>query len=188
MSAIPRKINKRGRARPDRQLSKLQREIIDWIATRSSAPPSIDESWFEAWKNSAVWSSKVFNRYREIPIHRSVLSESIKALESRGLIVALKGFPGLGGIRTSRLRLLVVDQNIIEGNVKAVEEKDNILMPPLQFPGYPFYVVNDVAIFLKKHPETIRRYIRAGKLKAIKTQNMHEIKANDLKTFIRSRQ
>lgn len=190
MVTTPRKSHKRGKARPDRQLSKLQREILAWVSAHSKMPPTTNETLFEEWSNSASWSSKAFNRNRENQVRGSVLSESIKALEARGLLVAIKGVLGLGGIRTNRLRLLILDQSAskVKAKTKVVDLEDDFLMPVLPIPNYPFYFVNDIAIFLKKHPETIRRYIRAGKLKAVKKSKMHEIQATDLKAFIKSRQ
>ncbi len=46
-----------------------------------------------------------------------------------------------------------------------------------------FYTVNQVAIALKVHPLTVRRYIKEGKLKAIRVGGNVRIALNDLRTF-----
>lgn len=49
-----------------------------------------------------------------------------------------------------------------------------------------FYTVKQAAISLKVHPLTIRRYIKEGKLKAIRAGGNIRIGLPDLKTFIQS--
>lgn len=49
-----------------------------------------------------------------------------------------------------------------------------------------FYTVNQAAIVLKVHPLTIRRYIKAGKLKAFRAGGNIRIALPDLKDFIQS--
>lgn len=49
-----------------------------------------------------------------------------------------------------------------------------------------FYTVNQAAIALKVHPLTIRRYIKAGKLKAFRVGGNIRISLNDLRTFTES--
>lgn len=46
-----------------------------------------------------------------------------------------------------------------------------------------FYTVNQAAIALKVHPLTIRRYIKEGKLKAIRVGGNVRIALNDLRSF-----
>lgn len=46
-----------------------------------------------------------------------------------------------------------------------------------------FYTINQVAIVLKVHPLTIRRYIRDKKLKAYRVEGNIRIAVNDLKSF-----
>lgn len=46
-----------------------------------------------------------------------------------------------------------------------------------------FYTVNQVAIVLKVHPLTIRRYIKEGKLKAYKVGGNVRVSVNDLRIF-----
>lgn len=46
-----------------------------------------------------------------------------------------------------------------------------------------FYTVNQVAIALKVHPLTIRRYIKEGKLKAFQVGGNIRIALNDLRSF-----
>lgn len=49
-----------------------------------------------------------------------------------------------------------------------------------------FYTVNQAAIALKVHPITIRRYIREGKLKAVRAGGNIRIILADLKAFTQS--
>ena len=49
-----------------------------------------------------------------------------------------------------------------------------------------FYTVNQAAIVLKVHPLTIRRYIREGKLKAVRAGGNIRIALSDLKAFSQS--
>ena len=49
-----------------------------------------------------------------------------------------------------------------------------------------FYTVNQVAIVLKVHPLTIRRYIKEGKLKAFRAGGNIRIALPDLKAFTQS--
>lgn len=46
-----------------------------------------------------------------------------------------------------------------------------------------FYTVNQAAITLKVHPLTIRRYIKEGKLKALRVGGNIRISVNDLRSF-----
>lgn len=46
-----------------------------------------------------------------------------------------------------------------------------------------FYTVNQSATFLKVHPLTIRRYIREGKLKAVKIGGNVRVALNELRAF-----
>lgn len=46
-----------------------------------------------------------------------------------------------------------------------------------------FYTVNQAAIALKVHPLTIRRYIKEGKLKAVRAAGNIRIALNDLRNF-----
>lgn len=46
-----------------------------------------------------------------------------------------------------------------------------------------FYTVNQTAISLKVHPLTIRRYIKEGKLKAVRVGGNVRIALNDLRAF-----
>lgn len=46
-----------------------------------------------------------------------------------------------------------------------------------------FYTVNQTAISLKVHPLTVRRYIKEGKLKAIRVGGNIRIALNDLRSF-----
>lgn len=46
-----------------------------------------------------------------------------------------------------------------------------------------FYTINQVAIVLKVHPLTIRRYIKEGKLKAYRAGGNIRISVNDLRAF-----
>ena len=46
-----------------------------------------------------------------------------------------------------------------------------------------FYTVNQAAISLKVHPLTIRRYIKGGKLKAVRVGGNIRISLNDLRSF-----
>lgn len=47
-----------------------------------------------------------------------------------------------------------------------------------------FYTVNQAAIALKVHPLTVRRYIKEGKLKAIRVGGSIRIALNDLRSFM----
>ena len=49
-----------------------------------------------------------------------------------------------------------------------------------------YYTVNQVAITLKVHPLTIRRYIKEGKLKAYRAGGNIRIAVNDLRNFTQS--
>lgn len=49
-----------------------------------------------------------------------------------------------------------------------------------------FYTVNQAAIVLKVHSLTIRRYIKAGKLKAFRAGGSIRIALPDLKAFMQS--
>lgn len=49
-----------------------------------------------------------------------------------------------------------------------------------------FYTVNQAAIALKVHPITIRRYIKEGKLKAVRAGGNIRIALPDLKAFTQS--
>ncbi len=46
-----------------------------------------------------------------------------------------------------------------------------------------FYTIRQVAIALKVHPLTIRRYIKQGKLKAYKAGGNVRVAVNDLRSF-----
>lgn len=46
-----------------------------------------------------------------------------------------------------------------------------------------FYTVNQTAIALKVHPLTVRRYIKEGKLKAVRVGGNVRIALNDLRAF-----
>lgn len=46
------------------------------------------------------------------------------------------------------------------------------------------YTIFEVSEYLKMVPEVIRRYIRAGKLKAVKFGKEYRVKETDLKEFI----
>ncbi len=48
-----------------------------------------------------------------------------------------------------------------------------------------FYNVNQAAYIMKVHPLTIRRYIREGKLKAVKLGGNVRIKERDLQSFMK---
>lgn len=48
-----------------------------------------------------------------------------------------------------------------------------------------FYNVNQSAFIMKVHPLTVRRYIREGKLKAVKLGGNVRIKERDLQSFMR---
>lgn len=48
-----------------------------------------------------------------------------------------------------------------------------------------FYNVNQSAFIMKVHPLTIRRYIREGKLRAVKLGGNVRIKEKDLQKFMR---
>lgn len=47
-----------------------------------------------------------------------------------------------------------------------------------------FYTVNQAAVFLKVHPLTIRRYIKEGKLRAVRIGGNVRVAVNDLRAFI----
>lgn len=46
------------------------------------------------------------------------------------------------------------------------------------------FTVGETAQLLKLNPETIRRYIKKGILKAVKLERQYRIKEEDLKTFL----
>lgn len=46
------------------------------------------------------------------------------------------------------------------------------------------YTVNQAAVVLKVHPLTIRRYIKEGKLKAVRIGGSVRVAVNDLRAFI----
>lgn len=48
------------------------------------------------------------------------------------------------------------------------------------------YTIFEVSEYLKMVPEVIRRYIRAGKLKAVKFGKEYRVKETDLKEFIKN--
>ena len=48
-----------------------------------------------------------------------------------------------------------------------------------------FYTVEEVAKLLKVHPNTVRGWIRQGKLKAFKANTLTRVKAVDLEKFIK---
>lgn len=48
-----------------------------------------------------------------------------------------------------------------------------------------FYNVNQAAFIMKVHPLTIRRYIREGKLKAVRLGGNVRIKERDLQNFMK---
>lgn len=48
------------------------------------------------------------------------------------------------------------------------------------------YTINQVAILLKVHPLTVRRYIREGKLKAVRVGGNVRVALNDLREFMQS--
>ena len=66
--------NRRGEARADAQLSKLQRQILVWIFQHQSTGP-------------ILWSAKRFMADTTIRSDRFSISKSLKALEKRGLVV-----------------------------------------------------------------------------------------------------
>lgn len=45
------------------------------------------------------------------------------------------------------------------------------------------YTINQAAIILKVHPLTVRRYIREGKLKALRAGGNIRVSLNDLRAF-----
>lgn len=47
-----------------------------------------------------------------------------------------------------------------------------------------FYTVNQAAVALKVHPLTVRRYIREGKLKAVRVGGNVRVAVNDLRAFV----
>lgn len=47
-----------------------------------------------------------------------------------------------------------------------------------------YYTVNQAALVLKVHPLTIRRYIKEGRLKAVKVGGNVRITINDIRAFI----
>lgn len=49
-----------------------------------------------------------------------------------------------------------------------------------------FYTINQVAIILKVHPLTVRRYIRESKLKAVRAGGNVRVALNDLREFMQS--
>lgn len=49
----------------------------------------------------------------------------------------------------------------------------------------PFYSVKDVADILDRHPKTIRRWIEAGDLRAIKTGRDWRISRDDFRRFLK---
>lgn len=48
-----------------------------------------------------------------------------------------------------------------------------------------FYTVEEVASLLKVHPNTVRGWIRQGKLNAIKLNTLTRIRQADLETFMK---
>jgi excisionase family DNA binding protein len=48
-----------------------------------------------------------------------------------------------------------------------------------------FYTVEEVASLLKVHPNTVRGWIRQGKLNAIKINTLTRIRQADLETFMK---
>jgi excisionase family DNA binding protein len=48
-----------------------------------------------------------------------------------------------------------------------------------------FYTVEEVASLLKVHPNTVRGWIRQGKLNAIKINTLTRIREADLETFMK---
>lgn len=49
-----------------------------------------------------------------------------------------------------------------------------------------FYTINQVAVILKVHPLTVRRYVKEGKLKAYRAGGNVRISVYDLKNFTQS--
>lgn len=49
-----------------------------------------------------------------------------------------------------------------------------------------FYTINQVAIVLKIHPLTVRRYIKEGKLKAYRAGGNIRVAVNDVRAFTQS--
>lgn len=47
-----------------------------------------------------------------------------------------------------------------------------------------FYTVDELAKLLKLHPETIRRYLKKGKIEASKMGKRYRISDEDLKRFL----
>ena len=48
-----------------------------------------------------------------------------------------------------------------------------------------YYTVEEVATLLKVHPNTVRAWIRQGKLEAIKINTLTRIEQADLETFMK---
>jgi excisionase family DNA binding protein len=56
---------------------------------------------------------------------------------------------------------------------------------PMDTSANNFYTVEEVASLLKVHPNTVRGWIRQGKLGAIKINTLTRIKEADLETFMK---
>lgn len=48
-----------------------------------------------------------------------------------------------------------------------------------------FYTVEEVSKFLKVHPNTVRGWIKRGKLRAFKISTLTRIRENDLENFLK---
>ena len=49
------------------------------------------------------------------------------------------------------------------------------------------FTVEETATLLKLHPETIRRYIKKGILRAVRLRRQYRIKEEDLNAFLESK-
>lgn len=56
---------------------------------------------------------------------------------------------------------------------------------PMDTNANNFYTVEEVASLLKVHPNTVRGWIRQGKLNAIKVNTLTRIREADLETFMK---
>jgi DNA-binding MarR family transcriptional regulator len=80
----------RGKARPDRQLSKLQWQILAWLADREALMLERIDATQELTNRGIPWDIKALSKAQQLESHRANISASLSALVRRNLASARK--------------------------------------------------------------------------------------------------